>query len=451
MVSKLGFHIQQRRQSWPNAVADAVPALVKTLEWSLLDEWIPEEQFELIKIERARKWRDGRVFLLGRQFKPTQHLDHPVERALEFWNYTLDTLSGFDDSRRPLVLERMRLFDAWEGYNEIGSGEDAAELGRFDAALARIFHGEGTKYAGGGFSTTKPTDQDWPLYYSALLDAVASGRGDRPDFLHFHEYWYPPTDWRGLLEPDGRIDAARMREVTEGHVLHWRELYRDAKTPREIRLPVIISECGWDRGRPEQLGFRESQLSDAEYLKWLIWYDDELQVPLDGIDYVVGAAIYTYGHTQRWSSFEIDEWQGRGILDSLRLYLRQENREPHPWAWQAAWGEEEAEWALSHYLLLGPDISLAWRHALDRYLHTFHPTNGQSVDDASARAGARHHITLVGHAKCAFGVPAAWEDEIRRRHPEVRLDRMDAPSVSSLQRTADDRARRNDRYGERSW
>jgi len=448
--SKLGFHIQKRRQGWPNVIADTVPALVKSLEWGILDEWIPEEQTEPAKIERARKWKEFKVFLSGRYATSMQILERPEDRAYEFWNRCLDTFTGGDRDKRQEVLARMRLFDAWEGYNEVGAGDATAiaKLGRFDAALARYFHAEGMRYAGGGFSMTKPSLEEWPCYCDALLEAVSSGHGERPDFLHLHEYWYPSDNWGDLLLPDGSIDADKMRQATQGYMLHWRELYQHADTPREMMLPVIISECGWDQGWPQQAGFRQSPRSDEDYLKWLIWYDQELQKPLDGVDYVVGAAIYTYGHETQWTSFEIDQWQGRGILDKLRAYLREENLSPHPWAWQVAWQPKEPEIEESHFVLLAQNSSITWRHALDKYLDTFKVTNGQSLDDAVRLAAKHHHITLVGTAGSPYGMSKEWEDEIRRRNSKIIIDRMEAASVSELCRVADRRAQRGDRYGE---
>ena len=448
--SKLGFHIQKRRQGWPNVIADTVPALVKSLEWGILDEWIPEEQTEPAKTERARKWKEFKVFLSGRYATSMQILERPEDRAYEFWNRCLDTFTGGDRDKRQEVLARMRLFDAWEGYNEVGAGDATAiaKLGRFDAALARYFHAEGMRYAGGGFSMTKPSLEEWPRYCDALLEAVSSGHGERPDFLHLHEYWYPSDNWGDLLLPDGSIDADKMRQATQGYMLHWRELYQHADTPREMMLPVIISECGWDQGWPQQAGFRQSPRSDEDYLKWLIWYDQELQKPLDGVDYVVGAAIYTYGHETQWTSFEIDQWQGRGILDKLRAYLREENLSPHPWAWQVAWQPKEPEIEESHFVLLAQNSSITWRHALDKYLDTFKVTNGQSLDDAVRLAAKHHHITLVGTAGSPYGMSKEWEDEIRRRNSKIIIDRMEAASVSELCRVADRRAQRGDRYGE---
>ena len=449
MGSKLGFHIQRRRQGWPNVIADTVPALVKSLDWRIIDEWVPEEQVDPLKRQRALKWSEFNVFLLGRHVVPFQELDDPPRRAHEFWRKVLDDLTGGDRSRDREVLARMRLFDAWEGYNEVGTGPDIAKLGRFDAVLARLFHQEGMRYAGGGFSMTKPTLEEWPRYCTALLEEVSSGRGELPDFLHFHEYWFPGENWPQLLQPDGSIDAERMRAATRGYMLHWRELYQLPETPPELKRPVIISECGWDRGWPEQVGFRRSPCSDEEYFKWLVWYDQELQQPLDGLDYVVGAAIYTYGHESRWASFEIDQWQGRGIMDLLRAYLRESNREPHRWDWRQVW-EQPALPILeeSHYVLLSQDCPLAWRHALDRYLDTFKATNGQSLEDALRLRAKRQHITLVGSAESEYGVPREWEEEIRRRNPKAIIDRMEAKNVEELRRLANRRALYGDRYGQ---
>lgn len=450
MESKLGFHIQQRRPGWPNVIADAVPAVVKSLEWSIVDEWIPDEQTDPNKIARARKWKEYKVFLLGRHVAPAQGLERPADRAFEFWNGLLDALTGGDRGKDQQVLARMRLFDAWEGFNEVGAGDATAiaNLARFDAALAHYFHSEGMRYACGGFSMTKPSLEEWPRYCEALLDAVAVGRGERPDFLHLHEYWYPPAAWEELLQPDGEFDAAKMRQVTHGYMLHWRELYQHPDTPREMKLPVIISECGWDQGWPQQVGFRQSPRTDEDYLKWLVWYDQELQKPLEGIDYVVGAAIFTYGHEAKWASFEIDQWQERGILDGLRTYLREQNQSPHPWAWQAAWGPGEPQAEESHYVLLAQNCSLLWRRALEKYLEIFKATSGQSVDDAVRLTARRQHITLVGTAGSPFGLPRGWEDEIRRRNPGALIDRMEARNHFELRRVAERRAARQDRYGE---
>lgn len=459
MNSKLGFHIQRRRPGWPNVIADTTPALVKSLEWAMLDEWLPEEQTDPLKRRRAEMWTTRNTFLLGRYPVADQSLDRPADRAHEFWQRLLDGLTGGNRGRRAQVLERMRHFYAWEGYNEVGTGPDIERLGRFDAILARYFHEEGMRYACGGFSMTKPTLDEWPRYYEALLDEAASSRGERPDFLHLHEYWFPGGDWADLLNPDGTIHAEGMRQATRGYMLHWRDLYTSPGTPQEIRLPVIISEAGWDQGWPEQVGYRRSARSDEDYLRWLIWYDQELQKPLGdgpggGINYVVGAAIYTYGHEARWASFEIDQFQGRGILDRLRDYLREANREPHPWNWRVAWEDEEEPPPVteSHYLLLAQEASIEWRHALDAYLHRFRVTNGQSLDDAVRIGAERHHITLVGSADSVYGVPAAWEAEIRRRRPDgdqiVIIDRLPGRTVEELRRAADERVRQNDRFGD---
>lgn len=452
MASKLGFHIQRRRQGWPNVIADTVPAVVKSLEWGIMDEWLPDEQTDPAKVQRAKKWTEYDVFLLGRHPTTEQHLDNPIVRADAFWARILHELSGGEASRQRQVLDRMRCFDAWEGYNEVGTGPDIGNLGRFDARMAWRFHEEGMRYACGGFSMTQPTLEEWPLYCEALLDKAASATGALPDFLHLHEYWFPRQGWDELLTSDGGIDDEAMRAATRGYMLHWRELYTHPDTPPEMRRPLIISECGWDKAWPEQVGYRKSSRSDEDYVKWLCWYDRELQKPLDGVDYVVGATIYTYGHQWRWASFEIDYEHGRGILDPLRAYLRESNMEPHPRDWEAAWNpqpapEPEPVEPTSHYVLLAQNCPDAWRRALEGYFDVYKVTNGQSLDDALRLATAHHHITLVGDADCDYGVPLEWEDEIRRRAPEVTLDRIAGGSAEQIEAVVHDRVVRGDRYG----
>jgi hypothetical protein len=449
MTSKLGFHIQRRRPGWPDVIADTVPALIKTLEWRLVDEWVAEEQRDLIKRERAKKWRKHNCFLLGRHVMTPQYLEEPQVRAGEFWDRLLGELCGGDASQVPHVLARMRCFDAWEGYNEIGVGPDIEKLACFDAHLAHYFHNEGIRYAAGGFSMTTPTTEDWSRYCRALLDQVDRGNGDLPDLTHFHEYWFPGDDWGELVDSNGQIDSERMRQATRGYMLHWRDLYAHEATPPRMRRPVIISECGWDQGWPRQVGYRRSTRSDADYIKWLAWYDRELQKPLDGIDYVVGAAIYTYGHEDRWASFELDKTQGRGILDGLRAYLRTANQEPHSLDWKAAWEIKPpaVEPVETHYVLLSEACPESWRAALGEYLSAFRATSGQSLHDALRLAGEPHHITLVGSALSRHGVPREWEDQIRTDQPGTLVDRLNALSLRDLQRLASRRVRADDRYG----
>jgi hypothetical protein len=170
---------------------------------------------------------------------------------------------------------------------------------------------------------------------------------------------------------------------------------------------------------------------------------------LDGKDYVVGAAIFTYGHQSRWASFEIDRMEGRDVLGPLCAYMRECNLAPHPREWEKLGGQPEPEAQESHYVLLAQNANVAWRHALDRYLETFKATNGQSLDDALRLGAAKHHITLVGSGDSELGVPRDWEWEILRRKPDVLLDRMEAHSVTELRRVATARAERDDRYGAR--
>jgi hypothetical protein len=152
MGSKLGFHIQKRRQGWPNAVADAVPALIKSLEWGIIDEWVAEEQTEPAKIERARKWGEYKVFLLGRKAVNAQSLDQPEDRAFEFWNRLLYDLAGGKADKIPQVIARLKRFAAWEGYNEVGTGPDIEKLGASTLRWRAIFTRRGSNTPAAGLA-----------------------------------------------------------------------------------------------------------------------------------------------------------------------------------------------------------------------------------------------------------------------------------------------------------
>jgi len=449
MTSKLGVHLQVLPQGWSDFVAEAKPAVVKSLEWGIADEWDPETIDDPEKRAKAQIWKDHKVFLLGRHVVSEQYLENPADQAVYFWQRLMQEKSGNGTLSEDEVLRKMRIFDAWEGYNEVGtgSGPEPRNLGVFDAHLARIFHEHDLKYAGGGFSMTHPTLDEWMRYCEGLLVEVEAGRGEIPDFLHLHEYWWPRIAWENLLNPDGSLDEEAMYEATTGYALNYRKLYESPITPDEMKLPLIISECGWDQAYPEQIGWAESGLPAVAYMQYLRWYDKELQKPIEGKQYVVGATIFTYGHHPRWESFELDKRGPDGLkpIDLLRNYLAAENTEPHAWDWMPKPKEPLAE--VSHYVLMAQEISIEWRHALDNYLQTFRVTNGQSHDDALRLAAKEHHITLVGAPDAPMGVPQEVEDYIRRVKPEVLIDRMNVHTAEELKILADMRVERNDRYG----
>jgi hypothetical protein len=103
----------------------------------------------------------------------------------------------------------------------------------------------------------------------------------------------------------------------------------------------------------------------------------------------------------------------------------------------------------SHYVLMAQETALSWRQALERYLHTFRVTSGQSVDDALRLAATEHRITLVGSPTSVYGVSQEVEDHILNTNPDVIIDRMSAKTSAELKDLADMRAERGDRYGAR--
>jgi len=103
----------------------------------------------------------------------------------------------------------------------------------------------------------------------------------------------------------------------------------------------------------------------------------------------------------------------------------------------------------SHYVLMAKDITLSWRRALERYLHTFRATSGQSPEDALRLTATEHRVTLVGSATSLYGVPQETEDHLTGTDPNLLIDRMEADTSEELKELADLRAERDDPYGAR--
>jgi hypothetical protein len=305
MNSKLGLHIQVRPPHWKAFLKAARPCIVKSMDLHVEDEW--EDLIAEIRAETG--WPDFDIFLLGRVQVP-QSLGLSSRRRIE----TLDNPEASAQALWAEIQARTQhpeVFDAWEGYNEIGTGsvEEIKRLARFDAELARILHDNGLQVAMGGFSVTQPRLSLWPYYYETALPHA--------DYLHLHEVSWPT-----------------MQKGVGARCLYYRALY--AVLPEELRRPVIISECGLDRKVDEPTaphgGWKESGCTAAEYMAQLAWYDRELQQD----DYVIGAAIFTYGATSDWASFDVyqeEQGQPAGMLKRLQETLAQRNTEPHRRWW----------------------------------------------------------------------------------------------------------------------
>ena len=189
--------------------------------------------------------------------------------------------------------------DYWEAYNEppVESAEFTSEYAAFEAERVKQMAALGWKCCIGNFSTGTPPLDYWPKFVPAL-QAAKKHNG----CLGLHEYSAPIMQFgfgRYQLDPNG--DAG-----DEGwNTLRYRQVYR-RQLPADVRIPLIITECGIDglvgsRPGPEGHGWRDfskywKQDNIAPdgvtgYLDQLTWYDQELQKDT----YVIGATIYLVG------------------------------------------------------------------------------------------------------------------------------------------------------------
>jgi len=209
--------------------------------------------------------------------------------------------------------------DYWEGWNETVPGGNMAWYARFEAERTRRMADHGLRVAIGGFATGTPEWDEFVEFLPAIEVALAHG-----GILTLHEYAAPTLDYR-------------MGESLPGHpaypdrgvlMLRYRWWYEDLLKPRELVIPLVISEGGIDGQvyqelAPPGLGWRDftdywhrqglGEGGAQTYIEQLAWYDGELGQD----DYVIGVAIFTAGSPSgQWKSFDIT-----AILPQLAKYI----------------------------------------------------------------------------------------------------------------------------------
>ena len=209
--------------------------------------------------------------------------------------------------------------DYWEGWNEPDPREQMAWYAAFEAERVRLLAAHGLRAAIGSFSTGVPEFDDFVAFLPAIQAARQHG-----GILSLHEYGAPTMDYLVGTPlpgwppyPDRGVLALRYR--------WW---YEELLKPRDLVLPLVITEAGIDgmlmsgqRPGPDGMGWTEfsdywSQIgiggwSDG-YLRQLAWYDAELSRD----DYVIGFTIFTAGAVDGWLTYEIN-----AILPELALYV----------------------------------------------------------------------------------------------------------------------------------
>jgi hypothetical protein len=199
--------------------------------------------------------------------------------------------------------------DYWEGYNEppLDSPGFMANYAAFEAERVKQMDALGWKCCIGNFATGTPPLEQWANFVPALQAAQKQG-----SCLGLHEYSAPVMQFGyGRYQLDSSGDSG-----DEGwYTLRYRKAYRH-HIPADLRVPLIITECGVDgliqpRPGPAGAGWRDftrywKQDNIAPdgitgYLDQLTWYDEELQKD----DYVIGATIYVAGGGESGNSYEL--------------------------------------------------------------------------------------------------------------------------------------------------
>ncbi len=285
--SKLGLHVQ-----WNNSpeimefVRRMLPVVVKALD-------------DLGFVEEVKQVSPQTV-VVARLTHPQPMEGDPEAMARAFVAENLSTYL-----QHPAV-------DYWEGYNEPDIKGRMDWYARFEAERVRAMAEHGLKAAIGAFSAGVPEWDEFEAFLPAVRVAKEYG-----GILTLHEYDAPVFDrtmGAGLPGHPNHPDRGAL-------ALRYRWWYEEFLIPRDLVIPLVISEAGVDglignRPGPAQArGWRDFADYWAEiglggnplevYLSQLDWYDRELQKD----DYVIGWAVFTVGAMNPdWESYDLTEY-----------------------------------------------------------------------------------------------------------------------------------------------
>jgi hypothetical protein len=169
----------------------------------------------------------------------------------------------------------------------------------------------------GGFPAGVPEWDEFAAFLPAIEAAQQYG-----GILTLHEYGAPTMDYLVGAALPGRPASPDRGALT----LRYRWWYEDFLKPRQLAVPVVISEAGIDglvnQSGPKGLGWQDfvrfwSQqgLGDdgpQAYIRQLAWYDAQLQQD----DYVIGFTVFTAGATGDWQSYDVTP-----ILPQIAQYV----------------------------------------------------------------------------------------------------------------------------------
>jgi len=179
-----------------------------------------------------------------------------------------------------------------EGANEVklATVDDAQWYGRVEALRYKILKAKGLGVVVGNFATGNPT----PEMFAVFMTAYFANGGGRDALMGQHEY-----------------GAFNVPAAQDKHNLLRHRMLRDATPSLSTGMRWAITECGLDRiqvgGKWVGGGWRApgSGVDEGAYFRYMSAFDEELERDAD----VVCACIFSYGDTERWKDYEMNDAQ----------------------------------------------------------------------------------------------------------------------------------------------
>lgn len=190
--------------------------------------------------------------------------------------------------------------DYWLGWNEpaIEAPWQMSWYAAFEAERTLAMAELGLHVAVGNFGVGNPEASEFTAFMPAIAAAL-----EYDGVLALHEYSAPTMrDGMGSEVPGLETD-----EESGALTLRYRFWYDHYLQPSGLVIPLIITEAGIDGGVIADSGlggWRDfaGDLSGADYIAQLDWYDNELRRD----PYVLGFAIFNAGDLSgRWASWDV--------------------------------------------------------------------------------------------------------------------------------------------------
>lgn len=191
----------------------------------------------------------------------------------------------------PYYQERKGIVSAWEAVNEpnLTSVQAAYNYADFLNSWRARMQSAGFKTCGGSIGVGNPRLAVFGESNDIL--AIILPALTQCDYWSYHAYW------NGRYNPADNWWAHRYREIVKAAAALGHKL-----------PPLILSECGCDRGGGKLDGWR-ARMSWQEH--WLDLQAFSAEIAKD--DYVVAATLFTCAPNSDWIYFEYDQAQAEAI------------------------------------------------------------------------------------------------------------------------------------------